>query len=569
MRSHPRICPARPPRSPHIRNLCTRNDRAHRVYRPRSISHSPNAPCARLLCQRFAATLPLPTQTYRRSPRTPQKHPPKLTPLPSAMPASYATLMARLNAVQQGHLLNFYNTLSAHAGASLLQQIAALDIDALPALVRDYVHSKPAFALPPNLAPAPYYAPDPSRGGLPWNPAAAQQKGEQLLRAGKIAGFVVAGGQGSRLGFDGPKGCYPAGCATNKSLFELFSQHFLGANARYGVRIPWYIMTSPLNHAATIDFFELHNFFGLERADVMFFPQGVLPSFDIRTGQVLLAAPSEVATSPDGHGGSILALAVSGALDDLRRRGIEHLSYFQVDNPLVRPFDPAFIGLHAGAGLTAANASAASSGEMSSKMIPKAYPEEKMGVFCSSGGRVEVIEYSDLPQPLQAQRLDDGSLRFIAGSIAIHLIGVDFLSRVALDPAFALPYHRAEKKIPCIDPASGAAIAPETNNGVKLEKFVFDALSSCKSSIVYETDRSDEFGPIKNASGLDSVHTSKALQTARAARWLQSRGVKIPLRPDGSPDCTIEISAVTATCAEELNPATLPRSVQPGETLVL
>jgi UDP-N-acetylglucosamine/UDP-N-acetylgalactosamine diphosphorylase len=468
---------------------------------------------------------------------------------------------SRLAKVSQSHLLNFYSHLSPAAQAELLTQIAQMDIEAIPAIVEGYVKNKPAFSLPPALGPAPYYPRNEHAQVKSWDRAAAERKGEELIRAGQVAGFVVAGGQGSRLGFEGPKGCYPAGAVTNKSLFELFAAHFAGAKIRYGVSVPWYIMTSPLNHAATVSFFEQHNYFGLAKGDVMFFPQGVLPSLDIKTGQVLLTSKGEVATNPDGHGGSIRALSVSGALADMKRRGIKHLSYFQVDNPLVRPLDPAFIGLHASA--------PDSSGEMSSKMIPKAYPEEKMGVFCSSAGKVEVIEYSDLPMDLQRERLDDGSLRFIAGSIAIHLIGVDFIDRVANDPSFALPYHRAEKKIPCVDPVSGEAINPAANNGVKLEKFVFDALANCRSSIVYETDRFEEFGPIKNATGVDSVETSKALQTQRAARWLEACGVSIPKNPDGTPDCVLEISPATATSPAELAKISLPKSIERGARIAM
>jgi UDP-N-acetylglucosamine/UDP-N-acetylgalactosamine diphosphorylase len=473
--------------------------------------------------------------------------------------ATYEQTKARLARVGQTHLLNFYGSLGASEQQSLLAQIAELDVESLPKVIEEYVKHKPVFALPPNLGPAPYFARNAGSGPLPWDRASATRAGEDLIRAGQVAGFVVAGGQGSRLGFEGPKGCYPAGAVTDRSLFELFAQHFIGVKHRYGVECPWYIMTSPLNHQATVSFFEQHAYFGLAKANVMFFPQGVLPSLDITTGQVLMTTRGEVATNPDGHGGSIKALAVSGALADMKRRGIKHLSYFQVDNPLVRPFDPAFIGLHA--------ANPNSSGEMSSKMIPKAYPEEKMGVFCSSNGKVEVIEYSDLPMDLQRERLPDGSLRFIAGSIAIHLIGVEFIERVANDPSFALPYHRAEKKIPCIDPATGAAVAPSTNNGVKLEKFVFDALANCRGSIVFETDRVEEFGPIKNATGVDSVETSKALQTLRAANWLEACGVSVPRRGDGTPDCVLEISPATATSASELSTAKFPKTIERGARL--
>lgn len=470
-------------------------------------------------------------------------------------------IRSRLEEVYQGHLLNFYARLSPDQQQALLEQIDALDIESLPELIEGYVKRKPEFALPPELGPAPYFPRDENSPAMPWDRATMERAGTDLIRAGKVAAFTVAGGQGSRLGFEGPKGCYPAGAVTNKSLFEIFAEHFVGAKIRHGVSVPWYIMTSPLNHEATVAYFKEHSYFGLDKSDVMFFPQGVLPSLDIRNGQVLLAEPGEVATNPDGHGGCVKALAVSGSLADMRRRGVEHISYFQVDNPLVRPLDPAFLGLHA----WGKNSSA----EMSSKMIPKAYPEEKVGVFCQSRGKVEVIEYSDLPMDLQQQRLPDGSLRFIAGSIAIHAMSVEFVERLASDPKFALPYHRAEKKIPCIDPDTGEAVTPTANNGVKLEKFVFDALSLCRGSIVYEADRVEEFGPIKNATGVDSVVTSKALQTERAARWLEARGVKVPRSAEGKPDCTIEISPKTATCSAELSDASLPKSIAPGAKLAI
>lgn len=473
------------------------------------------------------------------------------------MPAP-ASLVERLRAVNQEHLVRFWDELSAGARDSLAAQIESLDLAALPGLVNEYVKHKPEFRVPTDVAPAPYY---PLGGGRRWDRAAMKARGEDLVRRGKVAAFVVAGGQGSRLGFEGPKGCYPAGAVTNKPLFQMFAENLLGVRDRLGVCPPWYIMTSPLNHAATVSFFEQNGFFGLSRGDVMFFPQGVMPSLDIRSGRVLLAGKGEVATNPDGHGGCIKALQVSGALADMRRRGVEHLSYFQVDNPLVRVIDPVFVGLHA--------AAPDSSGEMSSKMVTKTGPEEKVGVFCTAGGKVQVLEYSDLPAELQQRREADGSLRFIAGSIAIHLMSVEFLERLAGDARFALPYHRAEKKVPCVDPETGAAVQPTSNNGVKLEKFVFDALPLCRSSIVMEVDRAEEFGPIKNASGVDSVETSKTLQSARAARWLEARGVRVARRPDGTPDCTLEISPRTATAPEELSAGNLPSEVKAGERLAL
>lgn len=474
---------------------------------------------------------------------------------------SYDATLTRLKGVGQEHVLRFYETLDPEERRGLLEQIERLDVESLPRLVDEYVKNKPAVTLPANVEPAPYFPHDHLSKSRPWNRDAIRRKGEDLIASGRVAAFVVAGGQGSRLGYEGPKGCYPATPVTSKSLFQVFAEHLVGARQRWGVEVPWYIMTSPQNHEQTLEFFETHTFFGLSRSSVKFFSQGVMPSLDIETGRMLLATTSHVATNPDGHGGSIKALASSGALEDMKKRGVEHVSYFQVDNPLVRVLDPVFVGLHA--------VSSESSGEMSSKMIPKAYPEEKMGVFCRIDGKVCVVEYSDLPMSLQKERLGDGSLRFIAGSIAIHMIAVEFIDRLAHDPRFSLPYHRAEKKIPCVDMETGRPVSPNSNNGVKLERFVFDALPMCTQSIVMEVDRDEEFAPIKNATGVDSVESSRAMQTTRAARWLETCGVRVPRKDDGSVDGDIEISPATATCAEELMNAKLPAALERGARLVL
>lgn len=475
------------------------------------------------------------------------------------------SLRRRLVAVGQEHLLAFHDRLSENQRESLLAQIAGLEIESLPDLVGRYVKSKPAFSLPSDVMPAEYYPFDHASGRRPWDKARYSAIGRDLITAGKVAAFVVAGGQGSRLGYEGPKGCYPAGAVSGRPLFGMFADQIRATGLRYGRVVPWYIMTSPLNHGATIAFFRENGYFGLAESDVMFFPQGVMPSLDIDTGKVLMSSPHEVATNPDGHGGSIGAICRSGALADMKRRGVEHLSYFQVDNPTVKAIDPVFVGLHAGA--------ADSSGQMSSKMVAKAYPEEKVGVFCSIGGRTEVVEYSDLPMALQRERLPDGTLRFIAGSIAIHVMAVSFIERLGTDPSFSLPYHRAEKKVPCIDPRTGEPVQTDGANGVKLERFVFDALSRCgsgdgKGSIVYETDRVEEFAPIKNASGADSPESSRALQTERAARWLEKAGVRVPRRADGKPDCVLEITASTALDADDLSGRTLGE-IRPGASLVL
>ncbi|MBL8763823.1 MAG: UTP--glucose-1-phosphate uridylyltransferase [Phycisphaerae bacterium] len=467
-------------------------------------------------------------------------------------------LAARFRGAGQGHVFRFLDELSHTQREALLGQLAAIDLDQLRGWIRDYVKSKPTAGIAADVRPAPYYARGGGTGSGSWDAAAYRARGEGLVHGGKVAAFTVAGGQGSRLGFEGPKGCYPGGGVTGKPLFACLAEWILAAQRRWcgrGRVIPWYIMTSPINHAATIAFFREHGFFGMRDTDVMFFPQGVVPSLEIGTGRLLLSGKGEIAVNPDGHGGSLRALAASGAIADMRRRGVEHLSYTQIDNPLVRVIDPVFLGLHAFA--------PDSSAEMSSKMIPKAYAGEKVGVFCEVAGRTSIVEYSDLPTRLLEELLPDGRLRFVAGSPAIHVLGVSFVERLNSGGQFRMPWHRAEKKIPCIDPDTGTWIEPVSPNGVKLEAFVFDALPLCERSIVLETDRVDEFAPIKNADGVDSPASCRELQTERAARWLERSGNRVPRRSDGKPDAVLELSPLRALDPEDLRGAGI--EVRPGE----
>jgi UDP-N-acetylglucosamine/UDP-N-acetylgalactosamine diphosphorylase len=319
-------------------------------------------------------------------------------------------------------------------------------------------------------------------------------------------------------------------------------------------------MTSPMNHGDTVSFFNQRRYFGLNSSAVYFFPQGVMPSFDLQTGRILLADKDRISFSPDGHGGSLEALARSGALANMRERGVQCISYIQVDNPHGRVIDPLFLGLHMSA--------EDSSGEMSSKMLPKTGPHEKLGNFCKTeGGRSTIIEYSDLPDDLAEQRDENGELRFRAGSIAIHLLSVDFVARItSLDSSTRLPWHRALKKVKYFDHERERIVEPDEPNAVKIEKFVFDALPLCQSSIILETDRIEEFAPIKNLTGVDSAESSRAIQVERHARWLESAGVRVPRDPHGHVDATIEISPLTASESDDLLGLDLPTAIEPVST---
>jgi UDP-N-acetylglucosamine/UDP-N-acetylgalactosamine diphosphorylase len=275
---------------------------------------------------------------------------------------------------------------------------------------------------------------------------------------------------------------------------------------------------------------------------------------------MLLSSPSVIAVNPDGHGGAVRALRDSGALAQMRREGIDTLSMFQVDNPLVRVVDPLFIGLHAG--------HPASSAEASSKVVPKRNAAEKVGVFCASGGRTMVVEYSDLPAGLASSAHADGSLRFNAGSIAIHAFGVPFLERIA-QGAGALPLHHAAKKVRHVSVPEGEPVDPTSPNAVKLETFIFDAVPLATKALVLETDRDEEFAPIKNGEGEDSPASSRTAQLERAARWLESRGTRVARDASGALRCEIEISPLTACDAGEIPARLIPREVSEGQTVMM
>lgn len=482
----------------------------------------------------------------------------------------YAAAKETLDGIDQGHVLKFYDELDEAGQDNLLSEIESVDWPEVAALVKSHVLNKPEFEMPESIEPVPWY-PFEETGDVRAKYIEARRVGEALVRDGKVAAFTVAGGQGSRLGWDGPKGTFPATPIRKLPLFACFAEYLHNIQKRFDVTVPWYVMTSPLNHADTVAFFHKNNFFGLEEKNLMFFPQAMFPALDMNTGKVLMAAKDAIALSPNGHGGSLKALYTSGAIADMHQRGITQLSYTQVDNPNVRMVDPLFLGLHELDGA-----------EMSSKMLPKAYPKEKLGVIGLVNGKTSVIEYTNLPDELAEERDDEGELVFKCGNTATHAIRIDFIEKLNTRPTetgtggFALPWNRAEKKVACIDIETAEPIKPETPNAVKLETFVFDALPLAEDSIVYETDRVDEFAPIKNAdtpegepAAKDSPQSSKDLQTERAARWLEANRVKVPRKDDGTVDAVIEIPQITAIYPEDLKGKRLPSSIEPGGHMLI
>jgi UDP-N-acetylglucosamine/UDP-N-acetylgalactosamine diphosphorylase len=441
-------------------------------------------------------------------------------------------LRSRLQQHGQEHVLAFWEQLDDPQRQALLEQVRSLDMAQLSKLyaLRDHPYPVPA---PERIGPAtviPHDSPE---------AAAARKAGEQALVLGKVAVLLVAGGQGSRLGFDHPKGMYPVGPVSRKSLFQIHAEKVLATSRRYGKAVPFLIMTSAATDEETVAFFREQRFFGLPPEEVHFFRQGHMPALDLESGRLLLEEPGRLFLGPDGHGGTLTALASSGLLRRMRQRGISQVFYFQVDNPLVKIADPTFIGHHL-----------AARAEVSSKVVAKRGPKEKMGVLASVDGRCTIVEYSDLPDRLAHETDQRGKLRMWAGNPAIHLFDVDFLERMTADQD-KMPFHIARKKVPFVDSA-GAQVEPRTENALKFERFIFDVLPLAQRATVVESTRESEFAPLKNAEGADSPATTEQALCDLAADWITRAGGTVSRRPDGSAAVKVEISPLYALDAEEL-----------------
>ena len=456
-------------------------------------------------------------------------------------------LLAKLAEYGQQHLLAFWDALNGPRRRSLAAEIAGIDFALVNELSRQGDGKEEVKALAARAVPPPAFRLDASESAFA--PGEARRRGAEVLSAGQVGVMVVAGGQGTRLGFDHPKGMYPIGPVSEHSLFQIHVEKILAASRRYGARIPLYVMTSPATDAETKEFLAAHDRFGLPDEDLWVFCQGTMPAVDAATGKVLLEAPDHVALSPNGHGGMLRAFADSGALDEARSRGIRHLFYFQVDNPLVDTCGPDFLGYHVLAG-----------SEFSSQVVAKQDPLEKVGNVVQVDGRLHVIEYSDLPEDVAEKRNEDGSLVIWAGSIAVHAIDVDLLGRMAAH-AGALPFHVAPKRVPYVD-GQGQRVEPGKKelNAKKFERFIFDLLPDAAGAIVVEVDAAGNFAPLKkafdekkDAPQRDTPEWVRAQMVALYAEWLRHAGAEV------DQSVAVEISPLFALDAEEM-----AEKVKPG-----
>ena len=434
---------------------------------------------------------------------------------------NYTEAERLLKSCGQEHVLAYWKRLAKSERKELLAQVATLEPKSLKQCAAALETGGDRFDSSTGLAPKVA-----ELSGAALKKAIAA--GEKELRAGRVAALLVAGGQGSRLGYDGPKGCFSIGPITGAPLFYFHARKILARSIRYGATIPFYVMTSEANNAATQKCFEENDFFGLDPKNVFFFTQGMWPGMT-KDGKIILDRPGHIFMSPDGHGGLLAALRRSGALDDMRARGIKSVFFFQVDNPLVEIADPAFIGYHV-----------LQKSEYSLKLCAKRDPFEKVGIPMQFGKTYRMVEYTEMTKE-QCLRKKDGRLYFLYGSPAIHVFDRAFLAREA---AKAMPLHLAFKKIPFV--SDGKVVQPKEPNGYKFEKFIFDILPKAKRAAFLAFDPKDEFSPVKNAEGSDSPATCRADLRAKWMKWFAEVGVTIPK------DLPVEIDPVYALDAKDL-----------------
>ncbi len=400
---------------------------------------------------------------------------------------NYEEAYEKLKQFGQLHVLNYYEQLTADQQEELLAQVMATDFSMLSFASKEGEQAAQRGKIEPLAA-------------MELDEIARRREeftriGLDAIRAGKVGAVLLAGGMGTRLGSDDPKGMYDIGLTRPVYIFERIIRNTLDVVEQSGAWIPFFIMTSDKNHEATTTFFQEHDFFGYREEYVFFFRQEMAPASDY-DGKVYMEEKGKISTSPNGNGGWFVSMEKSGVGDKMRRLGVEWLNVFAVDNVLQRIADPCFVG-----------AVIAENRASGSKVVRKAAPDEKVGVMCLEDGRPSIVEYYELTEELMEARDKKGQPAYQFGAILNYLFRVRDLEEIVNN---SLPLHVVEKKIPHLD-ENGVLIRPEAPNGYKYEQLVLDMIHELESCLPYEVVREKEFAPIKNRTGIDSVESARKL----------------------------------------------------------
>ena len=396
-----------------------------------------------------------------------------------------------LKEYNQEHIIKLLNKLDGTPKDKLIRQIEKIDFNQLQEL---YENTKKGIEIKENKIEAIEYSDKEKLTEEQKN--IYKQKGEDIIKNGKYAVVTMAGGQGTRLGHEGPKGTFKLDVyGKGKYIFQILTETLKEANKKYQVTMPWYIMTSKENHEPTKTFLEKNNYFGYDKKNVILFQQGELPLLDFE-GKVLIDKDMKIKEASDGNGGVFSSLRSTGALADMKERGIEWVFIGGVDNVLAKLVDSTLLGMTIYKGM-----------QIGSKSVVKANPHEKVGVFCKMNKHPKVIEYSELPIEMAEEVDENGELKFGESNIACHLFNIDAVEKVSKE---ILIYHTAIKKNSYVN-EKGKEIIPEEPNSYKFEAFIFDAFDLFDEMAVLRVKREEEFAPVKNKEGADSPKTAKEL----------------------------------------------------------
>ena len=396
-----------------------------------------------------------------------------------------------LKSYNQNHIINLLKKLDEVKKQELIEQINRIDFEQIMEL---YDNTKKKIEIKENKIESIDY--------LDKAKLSNEQKekfdklGEEVIRSGKYAVVTMAGGQGTRLGHNGPKGTFKLDVyGKGKYLFEILKDNLEEANKKYDTVIPWYIMTSKENNKATVDFLEKHNYFGYPKEVVTIFTQSELPLVDTE-GKLLISKDMKIKEASDGNGGTYSSLRASGSLADMKNKGIKWIFIGGVDNVLLKMADVTLLGMAIDKGV-----------QIASKSVVKANPHEKVGVFCKMNGHPKVIEYAELPEKMAEEVDYDGELKYGESHIMCNLYTIDAIEKASKEP---LIYHSAFKKNSYMD-EEGKEVIPTEPNSYKFESFIFDAFEFFDDIAILRGKREDDFAPVKNKEGVDSPRTAKEL----------------------------------------------------------
>ncbi|KAL8614451.1 hypothetical protein ACOMHN_007787 [Nucella lapillus] len=441
-------------------------------------------------------------------------------------------LRSRLAASGQSHLMQFWDKLTEEEKQVLYDELKLIDLDEVNRYFKDVDASlkNSGEKIDDCLETLPSEVCGSAHSSDPADTAKYRKIGLTEVGQNRVGVLLLAGGQGTRLGVPYPKGMYDVGLPSGKTLYQLQAERILKLQQLARVEtghtccIPWYIMTSEHTKEATETFFQKHKFFGLQPENIVIFEQGLLPCLTFE-GKIILEKPERVALAPDGNGGLYRALKQEGILDVMKERGTQCVHVYCVDNILVKMADPVFIGF-----CVDKNA------ECGAKVVEKSAPQEAVGVVCRVKGHYQGVEYSEITSSTAEKRDPDGRLAFRAGNICNHFFTVDFLKHVCnVSQERQLKHHVAKKKIPYVSD-DGSTTKPQTPNGIKMEKFVFDVFQFAKNFAVWDVVREEEFSPLKNADGAakDTPTTCREDLLVLHHRYADTAGATF-VQADGSP----------------------------------